>query len=147
MRVLLTLALLVLSACATSSSGASGGTPTRAVAEVEEPVAEITVIPEGGGRAVMGVTFRTPEGVTVEKGHPARLLLGGHAVEAVYVAGPHYVGTRKLRTLRVSYRLDADGLALTELASSGARLALSDGEVYRTYAFVRADMRMGGVDG
>ena len=139
MRLALLLSLAV-GACAPQAPATEPSTPVRyqkPTAASDAPLAEVSVIREADGTALLGVVFR--EAVPVQAGRPANIEMGDGTLVAEHVAGPE-LASGPLTQFSLSYRLGRDDARRMAQGASTATIALYDGSDWRSYPFVRSDV-------
>jgi hypothetical protein len=121
-----------------ASSSAAG--PAVGAATVEADTADVSVIREPGGGAVVFVSFRTASPIEISPGHALRVETPTGRFEAALGGRPHRVNQEGAALLSAEYRLAEAGARALDAAGDRARVSVHDGEAYRTYAVRRQDV-------
>ncbi|HEX8386792.1 MAG TPA: hypothetical protein VF576_11445 [Rubricoccaceae bacterium] len=142
MRLPLLLALTAVGACATTSptTETAPSVPQAAGTAVSTPTADVAVVREPGGGAVVFVSFRTEAAVTISPGHPLRVKTSGGTFEAPLEGGPQRSAEGAATVSSAEYRVDEAGATALDYAGNGAQVLVHDGRAYRTYQVRRTDL-------
>lgn len=138
MRLLLLIALAGIGACATSAPpdrAASSGT-----AQADSLVADVSVVREPGGGAVVFVSFRADAPVALSATHALRVETPGGTFEAPLANAPASALEGDATVTSAAYELEEAGVRALDSAGDRARIAVHDGRAYRAHAIRRTDV-------
>ena len=139
MRSLLLLALSALGACVAAAPGpaAPGAAPASSAAP---DTADVSVIREPGGGAVVTVAFRAASAVPMSPGHALRVETPEGMFEATLATAPEQTAEGAVVRTSATYRLAEAGVVALDAAGARARVGVHDGTAYRTHAVRRVDL-------
>lgn len=137
MRLLLLLTLAAVGACATSAPPDRSASTGTAVAD--SLVADVSVVREPGGGALVIVTFRADAPVSLSATHALRVVTPGGTFEATLASDPAEILQGGQTVTSATYQLHEAGVQALDVAGNRARIATHDGRAYRSHAIRRVD--------
>lgn len=141
MRSLALLALSALGACIATDPVTPAATPasTTAASAVAD-TADVSVIREPGGGAVVTVAFRSAAAVPMSRTHALRVETPAGTFEASPATDPEQTAEGAVVRTSATYRLAEAGVRALDAAGDRARVLVHDGTAYRSYVVRRADL-------